>query len=166
MIISWINPGISHQNRGEKNQNKPIDSTCNLPVPESWESTSPQHPLRHGNEQVLSQKRAPRGSKQATSPCFIRGNCIALLELTLQRWKPTSITRAFSEEGGNGMGGQTRENNRQWPDCASPLSGERARKQRRGEEWFSLGSFGSWTADPPRFWPWDDIQKKTMSNGS
>lgn len=40
-------------------------------------------------------------------------------------------------------------------DYVSPLSEERARKWKRGAEWFSLGSFESlsWTVDLHHFWP-------------
>lgn len=87
-----------------RSSNKLIDSQCiclDLTHAQNSESrvTAPQHPFQHKNEQLLSQKHTPRGSKQAL------GKCSALLALTLQRWKPTSITRAFSEGGGEEMGG-------------------------------------------------------------
>lgn len=96
---SW---GFSPKPR-QQDQNKPIGSTCNPFLPESWEFTSPNIPIGMKTSSS-SHRNTLRGSKQATFLCFPLGKCSALLELTLQRPKPTSISRAFSKEGGNGIG--------------------------------------------------------------
>lgn len=99
-MIPGISPEVSHQNQGNeiKTSRLAARAICLYPNPTSL------HPHRHENEQLLSQKHTPQGSKQATFLCFPLGKCGALFELTLQRSKPTSISRAFSEEGGNGIG--------------------------------------------------------------
>lgn len=44
---SW---DFSPKLRQKKKKIKPSQLTAHLPVPESWESTSPRHPFQHGNE--------------------------------------------------------------------------------------------------------------------
>lgn len=97
MMIPGISLEVSHQNQGNKIKTSRLTAHAICLYP----NTASLHPHRHENEQLLSQKHTPRGSKQATFPCFPLGKCSSLLELTLQRSKLTSITCAFSEEWGN-----------------------------------------------------------------
>lgn len=88
--------------------NKPDRQRVRVSVPETHRTRNPAslHPLQHENEQLLSQKHGPQGSKQATSLRFPLGKCNALLVLKLQRSTLAPITRAFSEGGGDGTGGR------------------------------------------------------------
>lgn len=62
-------------------------------------------------------------------------------------------------KGGAGVIGSAAETDKtkqtETADYVSPLSEERARKWKRGAEWFSLGSSErpSWTVDLHHFWP-------------